>query len=175
MKTTFWETMAIPWEIWHIPWDRMDHWHWWILAVILVILEVISPAFFFLWLGIAAGGVGALLWLMPDLSWKIQWLCFSGFSLASLGVWHRMLKKQPTATDRPTLNRRSSQYIGRTFLLSEPIANGTGRIRVDDSSWKVSGPDAPLGSTVRVVGVDGTILHVECVTPTPEPPLIHHT
>ncbi|MBF0582872.1 MAG: NfeD family protein [Magnetococcales bacterium] len=145
----------------------MNHNHWWIVAVVMVILEVISPAFFFLWLGIAAGVVGGLLFFWPELGWKAQWLCFSALSVLTLGVWHLMLKKRPTATDRPTLNRRSSQYIGRTFALSEPITNGTGRIRVDDSSWKVAGVDAPLGSRVRVVGADGTLLHVEQVSDSP--------
>ncbi|MBF0460785.1 MAG: NfeD family protein [Magnetococcales bacterium] len=144
----------------------MDHWHWWIVAVLLVILEVVSPVFFFLWLGIAAGLVGLLVLLLPDLGWKAQWLCFSGISLLSLGVWHLMLKKRPTQSDQPTLNRRSSQYIGRTFTLSDPIVNGTGRIRVDDSSWKVVGEDAPLGAQIRVVGVDGTLLQVALVTTT---------
>ncbi|MEO5348964.1 MAG: NfeD family protein [Magnetococcus sp. YQC-3] len=159
----------LSWEMFNLPWDHMDHWHWWIVAVVLIILEVISPAFFFLWLGIAAGVVGLLVLLVPDLGWKAQWLCFAGFSLVSLGVWHFMLKKRPTPTDQPTLNRRSSQYIGRTFALSDPIVNGVGRIRVDDSSWKVSGMDAPLGARVRVVGVDGTVLHVELVTPADTP------
>ncbi|MBF0140619.1 MAG: NfeD family protein [Magnetococcales bacterium] len=141
----------------------MDHWHWWIVAVVLLILEVLSPAFFFLWLAGAAGLVGALVLLLPDLGWKSQWLCFSSFSLLSLGVWHLLLKKRPTKSAQPTLNRRSSQYIGRTFSLSEPIVNGVGRIRVDDSSWKVAGADTPAGGSVRVVSVDGTVLYVEPV------------
>ncbi|MEO5362773.1 MAG: NfeD family protein [Magnetococcus sp. DMHC-8] len=158
----------LPWALPVLPWDQMNHWHWWILAILLVILEVLSPAFFFLWLGIAAGCVGGLVLLFPDWGWKAQWLWFSGASLVSLGVWHRLLKRHPTVSDRPTLNRRSSQYIGRTFLLTEPIVDGTGRIRVDDSSWKVAGADAPVGARVRVVGVDGTLLYIEHVVSTGE-------
>lgn len=153
-----------PFEKLNFPWDAMDHWHWWIVAVVLIILEVISPAFFFLWLGIAAGLVGGLVLLFPALGWKTQWLFFSGFSVVSLGVWHFMLKHRPTTTDRPTLNRRGTHYVGRIFALSDPIENGMGRIRVDDSTWKVSGPNAPLGSKVRVIGVDGTLLFVELVS-----------
>ncbi|MBF0126418.1 MAG: NfeD family protein [Magnetococcales bacterium] len=141
----------------------MDHWHWGIVAVVLVILEVLSPAFFFLWLAIAAGLVGGVVWFDPAMGWKGQWLLFSGFSLLSLGGWHLLLKKQPTHSDRPTLNRRATQYLERIFTLSEPIENGMGRIRVDDSSWQVAGPDVPQGAKVRVVGVDGTLLLVEPV------------
>ncbi len=150
----------ISWEMLNIPLNHMDHWHWWIMAVVLIILELLSPAFFFLWLGIAAGIVGGMVLLFPSMGWKGQWLWFASLSIISLAVWHRMLKKRPTVSDRPTLNRRSSQYIGRTFTLSEPIVDGMGRIRVDDSSWRVSGEDAPLGTKVRVIGVDGTELQV---------------
>lgn len=153
----------LSWEMVSIPWNHMNHWHWGIVAVVMIILEVLSPAFFFLWLGIAAGVVSGVVWAFPALGWKTQWLGFAGFSILSLGIWHFMLKQRPTVSDRPTLNRRSSQYIGRVFTLSEPIVDNVGRIRVDDSSWQVSGLDAPVGSKVRVVRVDGTMMHVEVV------------
>jgi len=67
----------------------------------------------------------------------------------------------PSPPTKPTLNRRGAQYIGRTFTLDEPIANGIGKIRVDDSTWKIEGTDCPAGSKVKVVGIDNTVLKVE--------------
>ena len=46
-------------------------------------------------------------------------------------------------------------------MLDTPIAGGQGRIRVDDSVWRITGPDAPAGASVRVVRVDGATLVVE--------------
>ncbi|HEY1153047.1 MAG TPA: NfeD family protein, partial [Pseudolabrys sp.] len=66
-------------------------------------------------------------------------------------------------SDAPTLNRRGASYVGRQFTLAEPIVNGVGRLRVDDSQWRISGIDAPAGVTVRVVRADGATLHVERV------------
>ncbi|MCK4710234.1 MAG: NfeD family protein, partial [Gammaproteobacteria bacterium] len=66
------------------------------------------------------------------------------------------------ASDHPTLNRRGEQYVGRTFTLDEPIVNGMGKIRVDDSTWKISGNDCDSGSKVKVTGIEGTIFKVEC-------------
>ena len=40
-------------------------WHWWILAGVLLILELTSPVFVFLWLGFAAAAVGFLLLVFP--------------------------------------------------------------------------------------------------------------
>ena len=42
----------------------------------------------------------------------------------------------------------------------EAIEQGSGKARLGDGVWKVSGPELPVGARVRVVGVDGTILKV---------------
>ncbi len=143
--------------------EHIDYWHWLILAVVLLALEVVSPGVFFLWLGLAAAGVGGLLWWMPDLVWQTQLVIFAVLSVLSIGVARGVLRRRPIATDAPTLNRRGEQYVGRVLTLSEPIENGVGRVRVDDTLWRVEGPDAPAGSRVRVVGVDGTLFRVEPV------------
>ncbi|MDF1530326.1 MAG: NfeD family protein, partial [Sedimenticola sp.] len=73
------------------------------------------------------------------------------------------LVKNPTKSDQPRLNRRGEQYIGRIFTLSEPMVNGQGKIKVDDSIWKISGADCPAGARVKVVDVDGVVLKVALI------------
>ena len=141
----------------------IDYWHWWILAGILLIIEVAAPSFFFLWLSIAAGITGLALLAVPGLGWEYQILLFSGLSIVSLTVFKRYQRAHPVTTDQPALNRRGEQYIGRTFTLGEAISNNSGVIRVDDSTWRITGTDMPAGTTVRVVGADGAILKVEAV------------
>ena len=140
--------------------EQLSHWHWWILAVGLIILEVFAPGAFFLWLGIAAGVVGGLVYLMPNTGWEYQILVFSVLSVVSIVVWRKFFKTTPADTDQPALNRRGEQYVGRAFTLEEPIVNGLGKIRVDDSTWKIHGEDCPAGTRVEVTGVDGTVLLV---------------
>jgi hypothetical protein len=140
-------------------------WHWLLLGVALVIAELISPAAFFMWLAMAAGLVGLVLAVFPGLEWLIQLLLFAAFSLLGLWVGRRFFKRHPIASDRPNLNRRGHQYVGRVFVLEQPVANGAGRLRVDDTVWKITGPDCPAGTRVRVAGVDGVILRVELGEP----------
>jgi membrane protein implicated in regulation of membrane protease activity len=139
----------------------LSYWHWLVLGVILVILEVFSPAAFFLWLGIAAGFVGLVLLVWPGVTWPFQVILFALFSLSSVVVGRRYLKLHPIATDEPALNRRGEQYVGRVFTLAAPVVNGQGKIRVDDTTWKISGTDCAAGTRVRVTGVDGVVLKVE--------------
>lgn len=139
----------------------IDYWHWWILAGVLLIIEVAAPSFFFLWLSVAAGITGLALLAVPELAWEYQILLFSGLAILSLTVFKRYQRAHPVTTDQPALNRRGEQYIGRTFTLTEPILNNTGKIHVDDSTWRVKGSDLPAGAKVRITGVDGVILEVE--------------
>jgi len=141
--------------------NSLTHWHWWILAVALVILEVFAPGTFFIWMGAAAAIVGIIMLVAPQLGWEYQFMVFSILSVVSIAAWKVYQRTHPTETDRPTLNRRGEQYVGRTFNLTEPIVNGMGKIRVDDSTWKIEGADCAAGTQVRVTGVEGTILMVE--------------
>lgn len=137
------------------------YWHWLVLGVGLLILEVFSPGVFFLWMGLAAGAVGLLLWLFPGITWEFQLLLFAAFSVVTIAFWRSFLKRHPTKSEQPLLNRRGEQYVGRWFTLDQPVVNGQGKIRVDDSTWKIRGDDCPAGSRVRVTGVDGVVLKVE--------------
>lgn len=139
-------------------------WLWLGLAVLLVILEMIlATSFFLLWLGLVSLVVGIIVWLSPNLIWQYQILLFAGGSIISIVLWKFYLKKYPTKTDQPNLNRRADQYVGRVFTLSEPIVNGRGKIKVDDSTWRVEGPDLPAGIKVLVTGVDSVTLKVKPV------------
>lgn len=138
-------------------------WHWWAFGAFLLILELLLPGMFFLWMAIAAAVTGAILWIVPGLDLEYQLIAFSLLSVSSILVFRKFLMRHPIETDRPLLNRRSEQYIGRTFTLEHPIVNGRGKIRVDDSTWKIEGEDCETGVKVRVVSADGVVLRVEVV------------
>ena len=46
-------------------WGVPLHYWWWVLALILIAGEVLAPGFFLLWIGIAAGVMGIVTWLLP--------------------------------------------------------------------------------------------------------------
>jgi hypothetical protein len=141
----------------------VDYWHWWALGGALAIVEAFVPGFVFLWLGIAAGLVGCLLWVWPGLGPDFQVLIFAALSVASVIGWRRWQTAHPAPSDQPHLNRRGAQYVGRQFDLVEPIARGRGRIKLGDTSWTVTGPDLPAGQTVEVIGADGAVLQVRAL------------
>jgi membrane protein implicated in regulation of membrane protease activity len=139
----------------------IDYWHWWILGGVFLLLEAFVSGFFFVWLAVSAAVVGVAMFVYPELGWKIQLVIFSVLSVAAIAAFRSYQRKHPVITDQPELNRRSRQYIGRSFTLSEPIVNGVGSLHVDDSTWRIVGEDMPAGEAVTVVGVDGVLLKVE--------------
>jgi membrane protein implicated in regulation of membrane protease activity len=145
--------------------DNVVFWHWWILAGVLLILELTSPVFFFLWLGFAAAAVGFILLLVPGISLEVQLVMFGVLSVVAVVAWRRYREVHPPKSDQPLLNQRGQQYTGRVFTLDEPIVNGVGKVEVDDSTWRVKGPDLPAGQRVRVTGVDGVVFVVESADP----------
>ena len=137
-------------------------WYWWVLAVGFLALEIVVTGFFFLWLAVSAFIVGAVVLLITATAFNVQLLLFSLLAVLSVLAWRKYARTRAVeATDHPLLNQRGAQYIGRTFNLIAPIENGQGKVKVDDTFWKVHGEDSPLGTKVKVVAVKGTVFEVE--------------
>jgi hypothetical protein len=62
-----------------MPFDVV-FWHWWSLGAILLIVELLVPGMFFIWMGESAFVVGAVVWLFPAMSFEHQVLLFSAVS-----------------------------------------------------------------------------------------------
>lgn len=140
----------------------MSFWQWWVLAGVLLIVEVLAPGTFFLWLAVSAAAVGLLVWLVPTTSIEAAWSIFAVLGVISV-VMVLKFRKRPREDAANKLNKRGQEYVGRTFELTEPIHNGKGKIKIGDTLWSVSGPDLQTGVQVKVVGIEAGELMVESV------------
>ena len=140
--------------------EELGPWSWWIGGVLLLALEIVLPGNVFVWFGIAAilTGLVALL-SISDLSWQVELIIFGVLSLVLVILGRRYFARS-TESDEPMLNRRADGLVGREYTLTAPIVGGVGSIRVNDANWRISGPDLPSGTRVRVVGHDGGLLEV---------------
>ena len=142
---------------------NLGPWNWFILAVILFLLETIVPGVHFIWFGLSAAVMG-ILFLAVDIAWEWQLVAFALISFVTVFLVHRYAAPDMQATDEPELNARAAQYIGREVMVEEAIAGGRGKVRVGDTQWPAQGPDAPKGARVKITGANGTVLIVELVT-----------
>jgi inner membrane protein len=137
------------------------HWHWFVLAIILVTIEVVAPGSFFLWMGVGAAVTGLAMLLAPDLAFPWQLLIFCLAALAGLLIGRHFFRKTSETEENFGLNERGQQMVGKTYVAAENFVGSRGKIKVGDSLWIASGFDAKKGDTVRVTAVNGAAAEVE--------------
>jgi membrane protein implicated in regulation of membrane protease activity len=138
---------------------NLGPWSWWIAGVILLALELAIPGNVIVWFGVAAILTGGLA-LLVDWGWQVELGVFIVLSVVLVIAGRRYFGRDVSPGEQPFLNARARRLIGSTYVLTQPIVDGRGSIRVDDSNWRITGPDLPSGSKVRVTGVDGAVLTV---------------
>ncbi len=144
--------------------SELGAWTWWVLGLGMLILEIMLPGVFMLWFGIAAILVGTIGLMMGEASfwtWQVQFIVFAALSLVSVIVGRKYWYDIHPDSDQPDLNERGTQMVGRVSVLLEGLENGTGRIKLGDTVWRVVGPDLPAGSKVKVIASDANKLIVE--------------
>lgn len=140
-------------------------WSWVVFGLVLLALELAVPGVFLIWMGGAAVLTGITVFQI-GIGWPLQFGLFGLLSVALVAGWlafskHRYGNRPPS--EDPLINSRTARLLGRETVLIEPISDGVGRIRIDDSIWRVEGAEMPQGATVRITGAKGSILVVEPV------------
>ncbi len=135
--------------------EFLDQYGWWTAGLVLLIAEMLVPGIFLMWFGFAALLTGVVDMLVPGLDWRWQTVVFSVLSVALVfGIRPLIGRSLEAESDRPDLNRRLHSLIGQSADLVKPIENGHGEVRIGDTLWRVTGPDLPAGTRVRVIAVD---------------------
>lgn len=140
-------------------------WHWLVLAMVLLALELAGTGGFLLWVGIAAAITAALLWLLPDMSVAAQLAWFAVMAVVSAFAWWQYLRSRKPDPHSLKLNRRAEQFVGQRGVITEAVVAGRGRARIGDTTWIVEASESlQVGDNVEVVDViDDLIFRVERV------------
>lgn len=141
----------------------LGQWFWFVAAGVLLLLELAAPGVFFIWLAVAAAATG-LVDSFADFGWKGEALSFAALGLVAIFAGRPLLRKRHALdSDKPNLNQRMYDYVGKSYVLNQAIVDGRGKVRIDDTLWDVLGPDLPKGAHVKVTGVNGLRLTVDPV------------
>lgn len=149
--------------------ETMPFWHWWVLAVVLLFIEIATGSTYFLWPAAAAALVGVSdIWPF-DGNWQAELALFAVitilltiFATPRVKPWlHR------TRSDHLTLNERGAQKIGKRAVVDEAFMNGAGRVKFGDTVWaaeSASGENFAEGAAVEITAVDGAKLFVKAAS-----------
>ena len=138
---------------------------WLVLALVLGGAELLAPGVFLVFLAIAAAATGAICWAMPDLPLVAQLGSFGVWSAVSVAIGRRWYRDYPAETDDALLNDRAARLLGSVVTVADPIVQGRGRVTLGDSVWLARGPEADVGTRMRVIAVEGSVLVLEPASP----------
>ncbi|MFQ3170309.1 MAG: hypothetical protein ACI9DG_000321 [Oleispira sp.] len=146
--------------------EQLSQWHWFIFGLLLLAGEALGAAGFLLGTAAAALLTGVIVSLAPlvlegGLGWQAQILIGATFSIFFSVLYWRFFRADQQVTDRPELNQRTAQLIGRKLVLEKDI-QFEGRIQIGDTFWKVV-TDMPLsaGNYIEVISADATTLTIK--------------
>jgi membrane protein implicated in regulation of membrane protease activity len=133
---------------------------WAVIAIVCLILELSSGDFFIICFSI--GAVFALISAVLGLSIYWQVFIFALFTLLSV-LFVRPVALRYLHKNDPNKLSNADALMGRTGRVTEEIkAGASGYVQIDGDLWKaVSKSDIAVGTTVRVIGRESTILTVE--------------
>ncbi len=131
---------------------------WLIAGLVLMLLEVVAPGVFLMWLGLAALGTGLVIQVIdPGFAWQV--VVFAAFAAVAIAIGLRVRSSRKAAQ----VNTPISGLVGREAVVLE-FHGRTGRVRVGDTDWSArlaGGTETPEPQArLRVVDVNGTTLIV---------------
>src|SRR6185369_2849304 len=135
-------------------------WLWLIGGVLLLILEVIAPGFFLVFLGAAAIATG-LFTVLFNLGTAAELALFALYAVIAVLVGRRFYANRTADSTDPLLNDRAGRLVGKVVTVVATVDDQNGRVRVGDSEWSARGGPAAVGERVRITGVEGNCLTVE--------------
>jgi len=137
---------------------------WLAAGLALGIAELLVPGVFLVFLAMAAGVTALTAWAIPELPVGLQLAEFAVWSVACVMIGRRWYRDFPVESDAPVLNAPTLRLRGQIVTVTTPIISGEGRARLGDGEWPVRGPDADIGTRLRVAHVDSGVLLVEPIS-----------
>lgn len=139
-------------------------WHWIVLGIVVVLLELAVPAFFLVWFGLGALIVGIVLLAVPGLSFAWQVLIWVVCSLAFIWLWFKVFKPGFYKTRSGMSKGAVIGEIGLVIRDIRPFEKGQIRFQkpmLGDEVWEsIADEEIKSGERVKVLDVEGNILKV---------------
>ncbi len=149
-------------------------WHWAILGLSLIGIEVLTLGglgnFYFLFFGMAALMVTGLTWSgLVEAAW-LQWFLFAILGIISLLVMKKTLQGQKTVDEKDEPDVDS--MLGEIAKVLEPLEpQAMGKVELRGSTWNARNAGDSLlatNSIATIVRVDGLTLWIQAESITQE-------
>jgi len=137
---------------------------WFLLGVVFLVLEAVTPGFFLMFFGLGAWVVSLTVFFLP-VGQHLQWLIFIIVSVAGLLLFRRQVKSffqgRLAKNDNMDDPVAKAQYLGRQALvLKEAGPDQPGLVELNGTNWqaRTDGPVLAPGQRGRVIRLEGLTL-----------------
>jgi membrane protein implicated in regulation of membrane protease activity len=138
----------------------MEYWQILLIAgIIFIIIEIFTPAIFFLNFALAALLTAVISLLSNDLNLLIPVFVFS--SIVFILFLRPFLIKSKTEVQQTGLE---GKYIGKTAKVTDVITSSSGAISIYNERWEArsnNGEEIPVGVEVKIIRNESLVLYVE--------------
>jgi inner membrane protein len=145
--------------------SRLPEIIWFVVGLVLILLEFAAPGVFLIFFGLGAWFVSALVFFNIIESLEMQLFVFGGASLGLIVGLRRWVKDKfyGHVTGTQDLNRNLEEFAGKRVLVLEDITPaGGGRVEFRGSTWNaVSDESFRKGDTATIVRNDGLTLIIK--------------
>jgi membrane protein implicated in regulation of membrane protease activity len=143
----------------------ISYWHWIVLGIGLMLIEIVLPSFTALWFGAAAVVVGIILFFLPEMSVSAQLILWTVLSVILVWLWFRYLKPLAIDKTKAGLSREAILgEVGQVVMVPNDERKGVLRFPAPvlgaDEWLFISQAKLAAGDRVRVVDVSGNTLVV---------------
>jgi len=151
----------------------LEPWHWFVLGVLLMLSELMLPAFAALWFGIGAIMVGVLYWMFPMMGFTTQIITWIILSVLCTLLWFKFIK--PLSIDKTKAGLSREATIGQVGMVIQiHLQHDLITVRFpmpvlgsDEWNCRTLAP-VHVGDRVRVVEISGNDLVVKPHNPNNE-------
>ncbi len=135
---------------------------WMIFGVVLLVAEIITPTFFFLWFSIGSFIAGLMAIFSFSFGWQVLMFALSSTLLVLLT---RPIARRLSKGDSPR-KMYVDGLVGSTGRVTAEINPQLekGLVRIEGEDWRaasLNGETIPVDSLVRVIRLEGTLVYVE--------------
>lgn len=135
---------------------------WFIIGLVLLVLEFILPGVVIIFFGIGAW-VTTIFILIFGISLNYQLVVFISTSLLSLALLRKFIKTLIYNRKGSDLESILEEFIGKTAVVQSEIKLGSqGKIEFKGSNWEaVSDQEIKKGEVVKIISKDSIVMKVE--------------
>jgi membrane protein implicated in regulation of membrane protease activity len=135
---------------------------WFIVGLVLILMEFVIPGLVIVFFGFGAWVTAIFVAIFPNMEFWVEMMIFTVFSVVTLVLLRRSLKKRFFSDQEGAENEGVDDYIGKTAVVEVAIKDGAGKVDFRGATWAAfADEDIPKGTKVTIIGKDSIKLKVK--------------